>query len=158
MMRKVMIAMLILAAATVGCGGENVPAIDKDFGEGPWVDVPCALRVVDESQIELEFTNTSRKPQTFLVAKGIPPLEVVSTWRRVVLEAYFVCTFEYVHDDFHAQTVTLEPGTSTKVPITYMPDELKGLVGKGALPCTYRTLRERDLKQFPVGGLTAPAH
>ena len=124
----------------------------------PWIDVPCRLRLRSRRPIALDFRNDSDQPITFLVGQGGPPYTVLRGPPRPALQAYFACPLTYVHDCFHARPITLAPGASESVALTYgVPKEFTKPVDAEAIPCVYRTLRTRDLKLFPPLGFRGDA-
>ena len=121
-------------------------------GEPGWIDVRCRLTVRSKSGIELEFINTSSSDQTFLLGTGRPPFTIAGRagpGARPVIRARFARPLEFSADTFNAQPVSLAPGRARKVRLAWRAGKtLAGFVGKGAIPCDYRTMRKG-----PEGGM-----
>lgn len=166
-MRTAMIGLVLagVVAAATGCRKADrkpeqpptpMSSPVQEAGPSGWIDVRCSLTVVSKNEIELRFENTSSKRRSFLLGAGMPPYVVIRT-KPLVLHAYPVCPFEYLHVCLPAEPVSLAPGEVRTVRHSWrVPAALEELIGRGPQSCTYRTLRDRDEKLIPLFGATRP--
>lgn len=97
--------------------------------------------LLQDGRLEARFHNQGQTTVSIVIGRGTPDYRV-DLGQGIELQAGFICPFEYVHDCFHAEVMTLKPGEAkTHLFEQAPPEALKNvLVSRKVHTFVYHTI------------------